>query len=383
MTTVDEHPMRLDDAIAWFLDSWSHEGPRVPTADTVRDYGYALKWLVPFATSQGRLYVGDLDADLLRSAMKTLFDDGQDRSPLFKGGEGSVRTLISATRRLRVWLAAQGLVVADISQVRPPRAPERIQPRLAPEEFRQLEQAVLHQFVDAKRANPQASVARNLALLYLLADTGLRASEVVNMTTADVDFERVRIRVRHGKGRKERMLSILDPTDLRGGDTIRLLGEWLKVRSTIRGAAKHEYLFVSVGGAPFKREGLRRVLAHLCQDAGLPGHRPPHAFRRASFTERYRANPEAIDVLAARMGWSNKSHHMVNVYTRGAQLEFASEVALPSIGSLWSRGLPSARPTPPPKRRRASSHDRNALPDAVRSDPELRKELLQWVIGEA
>ena len=358
--------MRLDDAVTWFLGSWPYEGPRVPTADTVRDYSASLKWLVGFALRTKRPFVADLDDSLLRAAIKEILEGHTARSPLYKGGEGSARMLVCAARKLARWLLAQGLPVATLT-VRGPKAPERIQPRLRPEEFRELEQAILRQLVEGEHTHPRVTVARDLALLYLLADTGLRAAEVCAMNVDDVLFDRGAIVVRHGKGNKERSLSIVDVSDPRGGDTIRLLLEWLRVRQDIPGIGDEPALWVSVHrGRRLAKQVLRRILGRHCRAAGLDGNRPPHAFRRATFTERYRADPASVNVLAARMGWSPKSHHMVSVYTRGAELEFAAEVALPSMASLWHDGTKvpfDAEPRRPILLRGAGSGGRKATVD--------------------
>lgn len=393
---TDADRMRLDNAITWFLDGWSSEGPRVPTRETIRDYTSSLKWFASFASSMDRAFVDQVDADLLRAAVKVLMTEGPNRSPLFKGGEGSARTLGSSVARLLAWLRAQGLETANLDHVKIPRPPERIQPRLTPDEFRRLETAVTRQMVEPTRTNPRVTVARDLALLYLLADAGLRASEVGSMRVGDIDFEIGRITVRQGKGRKPRGLSILDPSDPRGGQTLTLLREWVRVRDTIRAASEHDFLWVSLHGRPLDREGLRRILKRLCEDASLDSNRPPHAFRRATFTERYRANPEQIKVLSARMGWSPKSHHMVNVYTRGAELEFAAEVTVPSVAALWHSGNPNAalggngfhrprrEPTRQSRRSRAASRDddlASRLAAAAAANPDLARVLLQALQG--
>jgi len=304
----------------------------------VRTYSRSLKWLSGFALGCGKAYVDRLDADLLRSAFQALLAPSPQHSPLWKGGESSAACLASATRKLAGWLLAQGLPVADLSVIKSPRPPERIQPRLLPDEFRRLEAAVLHQLVDSARKNPRVSVARDIGLIYLLADTGLRAGEVVSMTIADINFETGRLTVRHGKGNKQRALSLIDPEHPRGGETIHLLAKWVQVRAAIHGAQEHDRLWVSLHGRPLNRDTLQRLLSKLSQDAGLSKNRPCHAFRRASFTAQYRADPSAIKVLAARMGWSEKSHDMIGVYTRGAELELAADQAVPSMASLWHAG---------------------------------------------
>jgi site-specific recombinase XerC len=101
----------------------------MPTADTVRDYSQALKRLVGFCARLDRVHVADLDADLLRSAIREKLEEREGRSPLYKGGEASARALACATRKLASWLLAQGMPVADLSGIRAPRVPERIQPR--------------------------------------------------------------------------------------------------------------------------------------------------------------------------------------------------------------------------------------------------------------
>lgn len=340
--------VRLEDAVTSFLERWPYEGPKIPSADTVRTYRSHLVWFVQFTAGRGLL---DVDAALtpeqLRAGFKALMDGAQSHSTSFKGGEAAANGLAWATRKLASWLLAQGVPVANLSAIRPPRPPERIQPRLLPEEFRALEQAVLHQLVDGEHVSAPKAVARDLALLYLLADTGLRCGEVAAMTIDDIDFNRGRVLVRRGKGSKARLLSVLDANAPDGGRTLHLLGQWLEVRDTLKRAGDHGRLWTSVPrGWPLSRWGIREVLRPLCLAAGLDGNRPPHAFRRATFTENYRAQPEAIKVLAARMGWSPKSHNMVNVYTRGAEVELAAEIAVPSMASLWHAGSITRAATP-------------------------------------
>lgn len=330
--------MRLDDAVTYFLGEWPAEGP---SRDTVRGYTSQLKWLVDFATKRHKVLLSDLSPDLLRAAM--VAKQAGSTSPLYKGGEGSARTLASAARRMARWLLAQGVPVADLTAVKSPRLPERIQPRLRQDEFRAIETAILQRLISASRRVPRLAIARDLALVYMLADTGLRASEVCAMDIRSVDFETGSVIVNRGKGKKPRALSIVDPDSSSGGVTLRLLTEWVEARHGVRGAMRNTRLWVSMKGTPLSREELRRVLARICQDAGLDSNRPPHAFRRASFTEGYLASPSSIRVLAARMGWSPKSHHMIDTYTRGAEIELARTTPVASLGARWHES-PMERP---------------------------------------
>ena len=327
--------MRLDDAISLFLEAWPYEGPRVPSAATVRTYRGHLEWLAAFAAQERAYYVAELTPALLRKAFRACLTREGARN--YKGGQAKANGLAFAARSLARWLLAQGVPVPDLTSVKPPGVPERIQPRIRPEEFRALEHTVLRRLMDESAQTPRLSISRDLALLYVLSDSGIRADECCSMTVADVDLDGGRIMVRRGKGGKQRTLSIRDPDDPRGGQTLRRLAEWIDMRSTLPRAEQHPYLWTSIRGTPLTPDQLRYVLKRICDKAKVE-NRPPHAFRRANFTERYLADPAQIDVLAARMGWAKNNHDMIGVYTRGAEVDLAATQELPSLASRWHTG---------------------------------------------
>ncbi len=388
MADVDLSAIRLDNSITYFLSEWPSEGP---SPDTVRGYAGQLKWLVGFAHARGKTQLADLTPALVRAAMIQKMDR-RNHAIQFRGGESGANALLMATRRLARWLQSQGLPVPEIGMVKAPHIPERIQPRLTQAEFMAIEAAILQRLVQSDRRIPRIAIARDLALIYLLADTGLRANEVCAMDLQSVDFDQGAVLVLRGKGKKERALSLLDPDETSGGVTLKLLADWIDMRSTISNAARSNLLWISTKGNPLTRDELRKILMRICQAAGLDGNRTPHAFRRASFTERYLESPTSIRVLASRMGWSDKSHHMIDVYTRGANVELARTTPVPSLSARWHTGTPrpASRPTPsrapalptpralPAKRTPAVSSDAlQALLAAVKTDPEVRRALLQ------
>ncbi len=327
--------LRLDDAISSFLDAWPYEGPRVPSAATVRTYRGHLEWLAAFAATQRAYYVAELTPDLLRKAFRTCLTKEGARN--YKGGQAKANGVAFSARALARWLLAQGMSVPDLTHLKPPEVPERIQPRIRPEEFRALEHTVLRRLMDETAQAPRISISRDLALLYVLSDAGIRADECCSMCVGDVDLDGGRIMVRRGKGGKQRTLSIRDPDDPRGGQTLRRLAEWIDMRSTLPRAEQHTYLWTSIRGTPLTPDQLRYVLKRICDKAGVE-NRPPHAFRRANFTERYQADPSQIDVLTARMGWAKNNHAMIGVYTRGAEIDLAATQELPSLASRWHTG---------------------------------------------
>lgn len=334
--------VRFADATTYFLDQWPAEGP---SADTVRTYTGQLKWLVAFASRHHRYTLAEaLEPDFLRSAMAEKMAAAASHPNSHKGGEAAANSLGCAARKMASWLLAQGLPAPDVTLVRLPRVPERVQPRLRDEEFRALESAVLRHLVDGTQ---RALVSRDLALIYLLADTGLRAQELCAMTVESIDFSTGSVIIYRGKFGKGRALSIIDPEEPGGGRTLRLLAEWIEARAMMHGTAAHDRLWVSYKGKPLTGRSVRSVLSALCVQARISGNRPPHAFRRANFTEAYRLNPLAIGLISARMGWSPKSYHMAAIYTRGAEIDFARTVPVPSLSAQWHQSTVANVPRVP------------------------------------
>jgi hypothetical protein len=147
-------------------------------------------------------------------------------------------------------------------------------------------------------------------------------------------------------GSKGRALSILDsePNAVEGGPTLQALNNYLQHRSKLRRLDENA-LWVSLKSRRLSTDEMRKILGRICHEAGLSSNRPPHAFRRATFTESYLADPAAIKVLSARMGWSPRSHHMVDTYTRGVEVRLARTTPVPSSARQWRDCTPAA-PTP-------------------------------------
>lgn len=60
---------------------------------------------------------------------------------------------------------------------------------------------------------------RNLCMLKLMADAGLRVSEVLNLRVRDIDWMSGKLMVREGKGKKDRTLWVAE-------DDLALLKRW-------------------------------------------------------------------------------------------------------------------------------------------------------------
>lgn len=151
---------------------------------------------------------------------------------------------------------------------------------------------------------------RNIALVFLMLDTGLRASEVCRLEIQYLDIEGRHLAVRAKGGRwREGVFS---------ERTSRALQDWLAVRPARKGV---KAVFVSLGGrmpgTALTPSGLKVILRKMGQKAGI-GLISPHDFRRTFATMAIRAGAPSRLVQVAG-GW--RRLEMVERYSRALAVE--------------------------------------------------------------
>jgi integrase/recombinase XerD len=111
---------------------------------------------------------------------------------------------------------------------------------------------------------------RDLALVCLLLDTGLRISEALNLRLSDLDLAQGFVRVM-GKGRRERVVPI--------GDSVKtVLYRYLLRRMRITNAG--DWLFITTLGTQLTKRQAHYRLWHWARKAGIDGVRvSPHSLR--------------------------------------------------------------------------------------------------------
>jgi len=151
------------------------------------------------------------------------------------------------------------------------------------------------------------SYERNRAILLLLLDTGLRASELCDLTIEDLDNRNNRIEIRHGKGGKGRTL----PFSPRTGQVI---WRYLAGRKDTR---PQDPLFVGRFQRPLTRTKLAEMVQNIGKRAGVAGVHP-HRFRH-TFAIQYLRNGGNAYTLQAMLGHS--SLETVKIYLRLAEVD--------------------------------------------------------------
>jgi site-specific recombinase XerD len=137
---------------------------------------------------------------------------------------------------------------------------------------------------------------RDLALLRLLASTGLRASEVTGLALDDVDMATRTARV-EGKGGRYRTVRF-DPA------TAVALDRYRRVRARHRYAGRPQ-LWIGYRG-PLSRKGLGPILDRRAERAGIERHIWPHLLRHG-FADRFLAAGGQEGDLQRLGGWTDPS----------------------------------------------------------------------------
>lgn len=152
---------------------------------------------------------------------------------------------------------------------------------------------------------------RDIAMMTLMLDSGLRVSEVCGLTIKDVDLSQGLILVRYGKGRKERVVPI-------GEGTLMTLRRYMDVR--LSKPIQTDKLFVTVYGEPMTPRRVHHRISYYAKQAKIEGVRvSPHTLRFTFVRKWLQSGGDSI-VLQRILGHS--SPVMTSYY---AQL-FASDL---------------------------------------------------------
>ena len=144
----------------------------------------------------------------------------------------------------------------------------------------------------------KARCPRDRFIIQFLIGTGLRRSELLNLTLDDIQtgYEGDNVRVRLGKGGKDRVVP-LDSSRM-GVELTRLTRRYIE-RDRPSDTGRRELFLTSrkEGGdyQPLSAMGLRSILRRLGQDTGIDCH--PHLFRHSYGTRAIQSNVPAMAVM--------------------------------------------------------------------------------------
>jgi site-specific recombinase XerC len=117
---------------------------------------------------------------------------------------------------------------------------------------------------------------RDNALLKVFYYGQIRRSEVINLNVEDIDFQRQKIRVNHGKGNQYDEVNIHP-------DALQSIANYLRVRDVPK-IGYEKALFLSRGGRRISRGDINLTIKKYAQKIGLQKRAYPHLFRISSIT---------------------------------------------------------------------------------------------------
>lgn len=264
--------MKLEKAIEGFIE---HLRSKERSEETTRGYNQVLCDFRRYIEGEmnGLVYLDELTLDSLEGYLSYRKDEGDQ--PVSRN-----RSLY-IFRSFYDYLMKRELVERDISQNLEPisyQQKERI--HLVADEIDELLAAIEH---------PLIKVAATT-----LAYTGLRVSELCNLTLADVDLEKGYIKVIEGKGNKDRTVPINDK--LR-----KILIQYMeKGRPTTRS----DRFFATAKTGKLSQQYINRCLKDTTEKLGWEKHVTAHILRH-SFASNLVRNNASLPAIQSLLGHSD------------------------------------------------------------------------------
>ncbi len=154
---------------------------------------------------------------------------------------------------------------------------------------------------------------RNKAMLEVLYATGMRISELCNLTMSNLFLEDGLVKVM-GKGSKERLVPINDVA-------IDALKEYLRfARNDLLGTKTCEYVFVSSRHTKITRQAFFKYIKKLCVEKGIMKNISPHMLRH-SFATHLLSNGADLRVVQELLGHSDISTTQIYTHLSNEKLE--------------------------------------------------------------
>lgn len=166
-------------------------------------------------------------------------------------------------------------------------------PLEAPKTWRQLPKVLSETQVEALLDAPDLSTElgiRDKAMIELLYASGLRVSELVNLTLGELRLDQGFLLV-FGKGSKERLVPVGERAEI-------WLRQYLAEVRPSRTRGRHDVVFVNHRGAPMTRQGFWKILRGHALAMGIPNV-SPHVLRHsfASHLLEHGADLRAVQMM--------------------------------------------------------------------------------------
>lgn len=231
------------------------------SSNTVSSYSFDICDFTKFIRGLGKIFK-DIKVDDVKSWILDLTER--------QIGKKSIKRKMSSLKSFYAWMYLQKKVDSDpFEYVHSPKATHAL-----PDFFSEKEIDVL---LTANEKRTDKLKDRDQALLMLMFASGLRASEVVNLTFNQVDFDN-RIMKVSGKGNKDRLVPFTNSAKEAMLNYINGLRKDLLKEDT-------KYIFLNSKGNKMTVRGLEYILEEIEAKTGLYGKIHPHMLRHSFATK--------------------------------------------------------------------------------------------------
>jgi site-specific recombinase XerD len=309
--------LTLDDAITGFL---MEKDAAAYSRYTLRNYRLALRRLTAFLDATTP--IAEISAADITRFMRWLGNlkpepggcAPRQPKPLSKK---TLRNHHTALSSLWTWAVAHGYAERHVVHDVP--APEPNQPTIHPLSSDNVKAMLAacgettqyrHHKSGKLVSNARPTAQRDRAILLTLYDTGIRASELCDLTEALLDLRNRTIKIHEGKGSKDRIVPI-------AGKTARAIWTY---QTQERPTSTHANVFLNVNGQPLNRDALLKMVKRVGKRAGVR-NAFPHRFRH-TFAITYLRNRGDVYTLKNILGHSTLE--MVNRYLEIANSDVAA-----------------------------------------------------------
>ena len=261
------------------------------SSNTVSSYSFDICDFTKFIRGLGKIFK-DIKVDDVKSWILDLTER--------QIGKRSIKRKMSSLKSFYAWMYLQKKVDSDpFEYVHSPKATHAL-----PDFFSEKE---IDTLLTANEKRTDKLKDRDQALLMLMFASGLRASEVVNLTFNQVDFDN-RIMKVSGKGNKDRLVPFTNSAKESMLNYINGLRKDLLKEDT-------KYIFLNSKGNKMTVRGLEYILDEIEAKTGLYGKIHPHMLRHSFATKMLN---RGVDLRTIQELLGHSSIETTSIYTHVA-----------------------------------------------------------------
>ncbi|EXJ24201.1 Tyrosine recombinase XerD [Alkalibacterium sp. AK22] len=283
MTELDQRP--LDDYLVYLKIE------KGLALNTIESYQRDLKHYITFLNSQN---VGEW-RHVDRYVLLAFFSEERQSAK----SDNTLVRMFSSLRKFHQYLKQEGITAEDpMLFIRTPKKADTLPKIISAEQ------------IDRLLNTPDTSQTlgiRDRAILEVLYATGLRITELVELTTDEVHLSMKLIQI-VGKGNKERLVPIGEI----GCQWLRYYMESARLELLKKADRETPVIFLNARGNPLTRQGVWKKIKQIKQKAGISSAITPHTLRH-SFATHLLENGADLRVVQELLGHSDVS--TTQIYT--------------------------------------------------------------------